>query len=256
MRKITIISGLVVSIFLCLAGEYCRAGDIAVTTAGEFTGRINEDNINVRADANTNSPAICKLPKGESVEVVLERYDWYKIRLPKAAAAFVKKSLLEPIDEKTAKAKAENINLRIQPNQTSAILGRLEKNEVVAILKDKDEWLKIEPTANTFGWVHKKFVDRQEAAAGKKQEKAAAAEKTAQAEEIITEGLIQPYGKVINRIATHKLITKDYSVYLLKGNADSLNPLTYHKVRVSGKIISPTKEKYPVIEITKLEALD
>ena len=126
----------------------------------------------------------------------------------------------------------------------------------MAILKDKDDWLKIEPTANTFGWVHKKFVDRQEAAAGKKQEKAAAAEKTAQAEEIITEGLIQPYGKVINRIATHKLITKDYSVYLLKGNADSLNPLTYHKVRVSGKIISPTKEKYPVIEITKLEALD
>ena len=240
-----------------MAGGYCRAEAIAVTAAGEFTGMVNEDNINVRADANTNSPVICKLPKGESVEVVLERYDWYKIRLPKPAAAFVKKSLFEPIDEKTAKAKAENINVRMLPNQASAILGRLEKNEVVAILKDKGEWLKIEPTANTFGWVYKKFVDRKEpAAAGKKQEKAAAAEKTAQAEEIITEGLIQPYGKVINRIATHKLITKDYSVYLLKGNADNLKPLIYHKVRVSGKIISPSKEKYPVIEISKLEALD
>jgi SH3-like domain-containing protein len=261
MRKIIIITGLVISISLCLAEGYCRAEDIAVTAAGEFTGRTNEDNINVRADANTNSPVICKLPKGEGVEIILERYDWYKIRLPRQAAAFVKKSLLEPIDEKTAKAKAENINIRMQPNQTSAILGRLQQNEVVAIIRDKGEWLKIEPTANTFGWIHKKFVGRKEpAAAGKKQEKVqlkeAGQQEEAQAEEIVTEGLIQPYGKVINRIATHKLITKDYSVYLLRGNTDNLKPLVYHKVRVSGKIISLSKEKYPVIEISKLEALD
>jgi uncharacterized protein YgiM (DUF1202 family) len=250
MRKIIITTGLALSISLCLAGGYCRAENTAVTAAGELIGRVSEDNLNVRADANTNSPVICKLPKGESVEIILERYDWYKIRLPKQAAVFVKKSLLEPIDEKTAKAKAENINVRALPNQVSAILGRLEKNEVVAIIKDKGEWLKIEPTANTFGWVHKKFIDR------KDQEKAPAAEKTTQTGEIVTEGLIQPYGKVINRIATHKLITKDYSVYLLKGNADNLKPLVYHKVRVSGKIISSAKEKYPVIEINKLEALD
>ncbi len=261
MRKITIIIGLAVSLSLCLAESYCQSANPSLAAPGEFTGMVNEDNINVRADANTNSPAICKLSKGESVEVALERYDWYKIRLPKAAAVFVKKSLLEPIDEKTAKAKAENINIRMQPNQTSAILGRLQENEVVAVIRDKGEWLKIEPTANTFGWIHKKFVDRKEpAAAGKKQEKTqlkeAGQQKGAQAEEIVTEGLIQPYGKVINRIATHKLITKDYSVYLLKGNADNLKPLVYHKVRVSGKIISPSKEKYPVIEISKLEALD
>ena len=243
MRKIIIIIGLAVSISLCLAEGYCQPENPGPAAQGEFTGRVKEDNINVRADSNTNSPAICKLSKGESVEVTLERYDWYKIRLPKQAPAFVKKSLLEPIDEKTAKAKGENINVRMQPNQTSAILGRLQQNEVVAIVRDRDEWLKIEPTANTFGWINKRFVDRQEAvASGKEEEKTqskeAGRQKGAQAEEIVTEGLIQPYGKVINRIATHKLITKDYSVYLLKGNADNLNPLVYHKVRVSGKIIS------------------
>jgi SH3-like domain-containing protein len=248
MPKKILITTLIITIFTCLAGIHCRAED----SGTGFTGAVNADNINVRVDANTNSPVIWVSPKGQAVEVILERYEWYKIKLPKPAPAFVKKSLLEPIDEKTAKAKADNVNIRMQPNSSAPILGMLKKNEVVAIIEGKGSWLKIEPTANTFGWVHKKFIDRQE-----KTELPALPEKTVTGENVVViEGSIQPYGKVINRIATHKLITKDYSTYLLKGNPHSLNPLTYHKVKITGKIISATKEKYPVIEITKLEALD
>jgi uncharacterized protein YgiM (DUF1202 family) len=85
--------GLAIAIYLCSGNAWA------------FTGVVNTADINVRADANTNSPVICKLTKDQAVEVILERYDWYKIELPKQAGAFVKKSLLKQIDEKTAKAK-------------------------------------------------------------------------------------------------------------------------------------------------------
>ena len=248
MPKKILIATLIISIFTGLTAMPCRAGDPPTA----FIGVVNAERINIRVDANTSSAVIWVSPKGQAVEVILERYGWYKIRLPSQAPAFVKKSLLEPIDEKTAKAKTDSINIRLQPGLSAPILGMLKKNEVVAIAADRGSWVKIEPTANTFGWIHKKFVDRQE-----KTEPRLLPEKTATAgEDSVIEGSIQPYGKVINRVATHKLITKDYSIYLLKGNPQSLNPLTYHNVKITGKIISAAKEKYPVIQISKLEALD
>ncbi|MFA5156262.1 MAG: SH3 domain-containing protein [Candidatus Omnitrophota bacterium] len=258
MRKIFIIIAVFVGAITILTAKNCAAENVQAPAAGVFTGTLNANEINVRSDANTNSAVICVLPKGENVEVILEKYGWYKIRLPKSARVFVKSSLFEMIDEKTAKAKGTNINVRIQPNQTSAILGRIEENEVVTVTGDRNGWLKIEPTANAFGWINTKFIDRKTGPAPAKQPEKIKPEATKPAigESITVEGTIQPYGKVINRVATHKLIAKDYSVYLLKGSPDNFNSLTYHKVKITGKIISPANEKNPVIEVAKLEALD
>jgi len=70
---------------------------------------------------------------------------------------------------------------------------------------------------------------------------------------ILLTGIVKPYGIVFKRIATHKLITPDEKIYLLKGNRTSLNALNYHKVKVTGKIISPQNAKYPIIEVKIIE---
>jgi uncharacterized protein YgiM (DUF1202 family) len=127
-----------------------------------FVGTVRENNINVRSDASAASTIICTLVKGESVAVVLEKYDWCKIRLPKNTRVFVKRSFLDPIDEKTAKANADKINIRLEANQSSVILGTLAINEIVEVISEKGDWLKIKPTANTFGWVHKTFLTVEE----------------------------------------------------------------------------------------------
>lgn len=232
-----------------------------------FSGAVNSENINVRSDANTNSKIICKLSKSEVVEIVLEKFDWYKIRLPKTAECFAKKSLFTPLDEKTAKASGNNINIRQEPSESSVILGRIQEGEIVFIAAaDNPEWYKITPTNNTFGWVHKKFLNKTTALpkpqeppkkeAIKEQAKPKIEKTTKEEEIIVVEGLLHPYGKVLKRQATHKLITKEYDTYLLKGSFENLNSLTYHKVRITAKLIDPKKQKIPLLEVIKIEDLD
>lgn len=222
-----------------------------------FSGTVNRDGINVRADSNTTSPIICQIGKNAVVEVVSEKYDWYKIKLPKNAACYVKKELVDLIDNKTAKLSRENVNIRLSPSESSPIIGKIDNNEVIAILSDDGKWYKIKATDNSFGWVHKKFVVKALLASPSESKISIPfSEANPLNEVIILEGIIEPYGKVIKRAATHKLITKDYDIYLLKGIPANLNALTYHKVRITGKAIPAAKQKYPVIEIAKMEALD
>lgn len=233
---------------------FCLASELANSA---FLGTINKENINIRSDSNTLSPIICQTEKNTVVEVVSEKYEWYKIKLPKNAACYVKKELLSRIDNKTAKITRENVNIRLAPNESSPIIGKINAGEVVAILSDDGLWYKISATNDTFGWVHKKFITKPffEKQAEEKSNTVLSVANPLN-ESIILEGIIQPYGKVFKRAAAHKLITKDYDIYLLKGIPANLNALTYHKVRITGKAIPALKQKYPVIEIAKMEALD
>lgn len=229
-----------------------------------FQGVINGDGINIRSDSTVNSKIICTINKGCLVEVVRELYDWYKIRLPKTAPSFIKKDLVTIIGDKAAKVLKNNVNIRLNPSESSWILGKVNKNEVVNTFQEQGEWYKIEPVNNSFGWIHRNFVDK--VAIMNKTEDVKLAQEIKQENKIIkekqapdkntSEGIIKPYGKVLKRRATHKLITKDNKVFLLKGNKESLDNLNYHKVRVTGKLIGPGEQKYPIIEIIKMEALD
>lgn len=230
-----------------------------------FQGQINADNINIRSDSTVSAKIICIAHKGEAVEVVRESYEWYKIRLPKTAPSFIKKNLVTLFDEKTGKVIKDNVNIRLEANESSVILGQAENKEVINIIEDRRGWYKIEPMNNSFGWVNKKFVDKVDNAnkievveltQETKKENKIANKKISPDEGISFEGIIKPYGKVIKRIATHKLITLTNKVFLLKGNKSSLDSLNYHKVRVTGKVISRHNQKYTVIEILKIEALD
>lgn len=231
-----------------------------------FQGEVNSGNINIRSDSTLNAQIICTVSKGERLEIILELYDWYKIRLPKNAPSYIKKSLAECInfaqDSKTclsAKISKDRVNIRLKPSESSAILGKLNKDEVVNILEDKGGWYKIEPALNSFGWIHKKFVNKvylKEKSIQKNLEdtKLLKPKEGTSNKNITIEGIIKPYGKIIKRIATHKLITADNKIYLLRGNKESLDALNYHKVKIMGKIIDAPKEKYPVIEIRILAA--
>jgi len=238
-----------------------------------FQGKINANNINIRSDSTASSRIICIANKGEPVEVVKELYEWYKIRLLKKAPSFIMKNLVALIDDKTVKVIKDNVNIRLNPDESSPILGKADKNEVINILSEKREWYRIEPINESFGWVHKKFVDKTSETTTKRKEVGLAqkmepdranpstglyiAEKKASQDENVTiQGIIKPYGKVIKRTATHKLIALDNNVFFLKGNKGGLDSLNYHKVRVTGKLIHPKGQKYTIIEIQKIEAMD
>ncbi len=161
----------VVCFFLsCAASNLCFS-----QTSFPFTGRVNTDGVNLRVDSTVGSSVICKLGKGEKVEVVSGLYDWYKIRLPANAPSYIRKDLvnvsetekqktvtkpgsLEKVDYSAVVSK-ERINVRLMPTESSAVLGKLDKGEIVQIEGADNDWFRIKPIAESYGWVHKKFVD-------------------------------------------------------------------------------------------------
>ena len=235
-----------------------------------FSGVINSAGINLRSDSTATSAVLFVLDKGELVEVILEQFGWYKIRLPKQVAVYVKKDLADCIksteipgvlatDEPvkrcaSAKVLGDRVNIRLKPSESAPIVGIADKNEIVNVLSETGGWYKIEPIQNSFGWVNKKFIDKAPVLPIQKEASASAAENP-EANPVLT-GTVQPYGVVFMRSATHKLITADNKTYLLKGNRTTLNALNRQKVKVIGKIISPVNAKYPIIEVKIIEATE
>jgi SH3-like domain-containing protein len=240
-----------------------------------FTGQINADAVNVRVDATAGSMIACVLSKGQLVEVVSEVYGWYKIHLPKAAPSYIKKNLVECINTASAKCfnakvAGDRVNIRLGPSESSWILGKVDRLTVVNIMQDEGSWYKIEPVYQSYGWVNRKFINKDPAtllppaalAAAQRREPAApigpgAENQTVfQPNPLVIEGTISPYGVVLWRKATHKLVTSANQLYFLKGNRKGLDSLNYRKVKVSGKLISPGNSRYPIIEAAIIEVLN
>ena len=254
LRKIDILA-----LFLLLSFSISSAQELL-----PFQGEINADNINVRSDATVSSEIICALKKDDRVEVVSLFYEWYKIRLPKSAPSFIKKNLVSNSDGKTAIVAKDNVNIRLGPEASCPIIGKANKNQIINIVADKGDWYKIEPINNSFGWIHKKFVKKIPAPESTQTIQLTEDKDSKNKEEVSDdlkqhikiEGIVKPYGKVFKRTATHKLITEDGKTFLLKGNKENLNALNHHKIRVTGELINLPKQKHPIIEVLKLEALD
>jgi len=237
----------------------------SVVAFSSFVGQINSDNINVRADATVGSAIVCTLSKGETVEIISEVYDWYKIRLPKKAPSYVKGNLVECINTNTvssspscisAKVIKNRINIRLGPSESTWILGKADRSTVVNILSEEGAWYKIQPIHNSYAWVNKKFISKDFAPEVKEADPVKPVGKQEPTDQLIIEGTVSPYGIVLWRKATHKLITADNKTYFLKGNRKSLDRLNYQKVRVTGKLISPAESIHPIIEINIIEALN
>ena len=219
-----------------------------------FQGRVKSDNVNIRTDSTSTSEIIYKACKNECLDVIREFYDWYKVRLPESAPAYIKKDFIEISGDNIAKVSADKVNIRLRPDMSSAILGKAEKDEAVNIVEDIQGWYKIEPLPSCFGWVHKNFLQQADEQNLKCPPKAKKDAETAAVPESLTlEGMIKP--KTFTRIASHKLITSDNEVFLLKGNKEELTALNYRKVKISGKSI-PSEYSNPIVEIEKIEALD
>jgi uncharacterized protein YgiM (DUF1202 family) len=267
-------------IYVCSVAAFILNAFLALSFAGviePFTGEIIEDTINIRADSTAGAESLCKVNKGQRLEVVSESYDWYKVRLPLQVLCFIKKGLVNTAGQGTGVVSADNVNIRLFPTESALIVGRADTNEPVTILGEANGWYTITPVKNSFGWVHKKFVRKaappeqrtemqvsivipeipKPAAIPAKQAPEAKAPAVPETDGMVTlTGLVKTYGNVINRPATHKLITKDKQVYLLKYNPASLNELVFHTVRITGRQVTLPKTKFPVIEVEKVEILD
>ncbi len=224
----------------------------------KFQYEVNADGIHIRSDSTVSSAVVCALKKGDVLEVVSEAYGWYKVRLPALAPAFIHKSMVAAADNQTATVVRDNVNIRLGPGTSSPVVGKVKKDQVVAITSDQGDWYGIQPPPTAYGWINKKFVSKTITFAQPPQpppQPQAQAASPSQPEILQLEGVIKPYGLFFRGPIAHKLLTGDNRVFLLKGDRKVLDSLNNHKVKISGVIDQAEKQKYPVLRIRGAEEI-
>ena len=224
---------------------------------------VMDDSVNVRADSTVNSEVICKLNQGDLILAFSEFYDWYRVALPKQAAVFVKDNLAAGLDSKTVKIIKDSVNIRLHPAQSAPIVGMAQKGQALTLLSHDSGWYKVEPTESCFGWLHKRFVKKAPVLpkkAGAKIEGADIKSNTQNENKpddtFTAVGILSRYGWIFKKPYTHKIVTQDNKIFLLKAESQLLEPVVRHNVKITGRINNGLSQKYPVIEVTRMEALD
>lgn len=118
-----------------------------------FLGRMKGKNINVRGGNNLNFEVLTQLQDQEPVIVLGESSGWYQIDPPAAAYLWINKSYV-----KDGILTADAVNVRCSPTLAGTLNCQLAKNDMVEVISEEGEWLKIKPPAQAKAWVSMDFV--------------------------------------------------------------------------------------------------
>ncbi len=153
LGKFRFIISFILTGFLFFSASLCHALDEAVVT---------KDRINVRVDATAMAPSMGVLRRGEKVTITDERFEWYKIILPKRFSAYAAAEFLKEIDNNKVEVIASNLNLRNVPSMSSYTIGQAEKGTVFFFRGKKNNWFEIRGYPHIAGWVNKNFLEKRE----------------------------------------------------------------------------------------------
>lgn len=112
----------------------------------------------VRIDSTILARKLGRVSKNETVEIVNQKYNWYKIRLPIYFTGYVYSSYIEVKNRDAGFVNASNLNIRSKPTLNSDVIGKLNENDKVMIKGKNKEWIKIQAYPYSFGWVHQEYV--------------------------------------------------------------------------------------------------
>lgn len=216
-----------------------------------FTVEVTDDGVNLRCDSTVAAEVICEVRQKQHLEVIGQAYDWYKVKLPVHAPAFVYEKYITTDDGVSGTVTRTNVNVRLRPELGAAILGQGQKGDSVVIVKKTDGWYKIEPSGSLTGWINRKFVNL----ISKQKAQAVSERKQGGIQEyVVVEGPLK--AKFFTGIATHKLISSaTKELYLLRSVTVDLNQFRNRTVRVTGVPVQTPGIHLPLLEVDKVEEL-
>ncbi len=204
-----------------------------------FKGIVKENGVNVRADSTVNAPSLGKLYKGEVIDIVREKYSWYKFKLPLRFKCYVASKYLTKISSKGARVIPSSLNVRISPSLEAPIIGRLNKGQVVLVLGESDGWTQIRCYPYTWGWVHKKFI---KILPSESQEKNNAISSTSLQKKNqialpppLAKGILKRLPKKFKKCKANYFLKNEGGIILLQINSINVENLINKKVAIWGK---------------------
>ena len=164
---------------------------------------IASEYVNVRKQPNTESKVLGKLYRGAAARIVARKGDWVQIKSGKVtgyikkeylAIGFSAEKLEDNFGTKLATVSTQTLKVREEKSTDCTILTLVPEGEVLEVVREDKEWVKVMVDDTTRGFVSKEFVNincefkkaisiKEEQAKIRRQKKAAAAEARA-AEEL------------------------------------------------------------------------
>ncbi|MCP4653511.1 MAG: SH3 domain-containing protein [Candidatus Omnitrophica bacterium] len=123
-----------------------------------FTGEVIQNKINIRSDSTPMAASLGTANRGDRVKVIGQKYEWYKISLPKKMPAYVWAEYVKKISIKKGIVNVSSLNLRSQPSIDSYAIGKLQKGDSLHITAKAGDWYRVRGDPYTWGWINKKFV--------------------------------------------------------------------------------------------------
>ena len=109
--------------------------------AAELTGYSTANELNIRANTNTESDILAEINAGDSVEILGSSDDWYKVKVNEATG-YVKKIYIST--ENVAYAKEDKLNVRVAADKSSESIMKLNAGDSVTVLSESGDWTKVE----------------------------------------------------------------------------------------------------------------
>ena len=211
-----------------------------------YLGEVTGDRVNVRSGQSANFERLCQLDKGDEVLVLEKEYSWYKIQLPASAKSYVHKKYVQYLGQNAGGIIADSVNIRAGAGIHHTVVGQLEQGEQIFIEEESEDWYRIQPVIDSYGWIAEEFVKFRSndisayKVAFKDRSYVALPEETAELIEVADEQQetteIQPVEKTDKTTEEIQEIPQTfYAVGYVEPFEDDLDDQIYYKITAAGR---------------------
>jgi SH3-like domain-containing protein len=223
-----------------------------------FVAKIKVKTANLRAGQNTNFELLGQLKEGDEIVVLGESFDWRKVKLPVDAKAYVNAGFVKDLGKGVGEVSGNRLNIRAAALVSASIIGQLKKGELIRILEKKDDWYRIEPPEESFGWVLNEFLEKtsKDIPAARSVSKSGpiidAKPFDSQPGLIYAVGTVEDLGNNMISADIRHYIESDGRIYVLQGYRHVIDSFLHQKVRIEGMLKPDVKSDKPALLVTKI----
>lgn len=120
------------------------------------SGVINSTVVNIRKEPGTESQTLGQLSRGELVQLLQKKDDWYFVKSGKLegwVAGFLITVQGATVDTRTYYINQNVVNMRSEPNLNASVLAQLNRNTPVTVKNQRGDWYQVVTKDQKEGWV-------------------------------------------------------------------------------------------------------
>jgi len=229
-----------------------------------YVAKVKVKTANIRAGQNANFESLGQVQEGNELVVIGSSFDWRKIKLPVDAKAYVNAGFVKDLGQGVGEVAGNRLNIRAGAVVNASIVGQLKNGEMIRIIEKKDDWYRIEPPQESFGWILNEFLEKTsgEIPAPRMVQAPVKNENKKRLEETkgnkLPPGVLQVTG-VVKDLANNMIsgnirhyLESDGKIFALQGYRHVINGFLHQKVRIEGYIKPDVKSDNPVLLVTKI----